>query len=255
VRLAIFSDVHGNSIALDAVLEDIARNGPVDGYLVLGDLTNIGPDPVGVLERLRSLATARFVRGNGDRYVVTGDLPNWFEGGKSDVELAAIRLEIATSLAWTRGAITVSGHYEWLARLPFDLRFALPDGARALCVHATHRRDDEYTLSPNRTDDELRALLADADAELVLAGHTHRPLDRTLSDRLRIVNPGSVSNPLPYLDDLRAGWSLLEASRDAYAVTSFLVDYDHEAVAEHARRVHYPAADFIARLQRVPIPT
>jgi predicted phosphodiesterase len=255
VRLAIFGDVHGNSIALDAVLDDIALQGSVDGYIVLGDLTNIGPDPVGALERLRALDNARFVRGNGDRYVVTGELPDWFGEGKTDAELAAIRLEVATALAWTRGAVTVAGWYDWLAALPFDLRFALPDGARVLCVHATHRRDDEYILSPNRTDDELRALLADANAELVLAGHTHRPLDRMLSDRLRIVNPGSVSNPLPYLDDLRAGWSLLEARPDGHSITSFLVDYDHEAVAAHAWRVHHPSAEFIARLQRPRVRT
>jgi predicted phosphodiesterase len=145
VRLAIFSDVHGNSIALDAVLEDIARHGSVDGYLVLGDHTNVGPDPVGALERLGRLENARFVRGNGDRYVVTGDLPSWFETGKTDAEIAAVRVELAASLGWTRGAITAEGWYDWLAALPFELRFALPDGSRVLCVHATHRRDDEYT--------------------------------------------------------------------------------------------------------------
>ena len=233
------------------MLADIARKGPVDGYLVLGDLANIGSDPVGVLERLRRLDNARFVRGNGDRYVVTGQLPSWKVPGKTDAELDAIRLEISAALAWTRGAITVSGHYDWLATLPFDVRLVLADATRVRCVHATHRRDDEFVLSPNRTDDELRALLADADAELVLAGHPHRPLDRTLSDQLRIVNPGSISNPLPYVDELRAGWSLLDARPNGFSVTSFLVEYDHEAVAAHARRMHYPAADLVARLQRV----
>jgi len=66
------------------------------------------------------------------------------------------------------------------------------------------RRDDEYILSPNRTD-----------------------------------------------DDLRAGWALLDAHPDRHEITSYRVDYDHEAVAAHARRVHYPAADFVARMQRV----
>jgi len=255
VRLAIFADVHGNSIALDAVLADVERHGSADGYLVLGDLTNVGPDPVGVLERLGRLDNARVVRGNGDRYVVTGELPDWFPAGKTDAEVAALRVELAASLGWTRGAVTVAGWYDWLAALPFELRFALPDGTRVLCVHATHRRDDEYILSPNRTDDELRALLADAEAELVLAAHTHRPLDRMLGDRLRIVNPGCVSNPLPYLDERRAGWSLLEAGPSGHSVASFLVDYDHEAVAAHAWRVRHPSADYIARLQRVPIAT
>lgn len=251
MRVAAFADIHGNSIALDAVLADIARHGPLDGYLVLGDLANMGPDPVGVLERLAGLENARFVRGNGDRYTVTGDIPTWFEGGKTEAEIAALRLGIATSLAWTRGAVRVGGWYDWLAALPFEVRFALPDGTRTLCVHATHRRDDEYSLAPAKTDDELRALVSDAGAELILAGHTHRALDRTLGESLRVVNPGSLSNPLPDEPDIRAGWVLLDARDSGHTVTSFRVDYDHEAVAAHARRVRHPSAEFIARLQRV----
>jgi Icc-related predicted phosphoesterase len=52
MRLALLSDLHGNPIALDAVLDDIASRGSVDRFVVLGDLVAIGHDPVGVLERL-----------------------------------------------------------------------------------------------------------------------------------------------------------------------------------------------------------
>jgi len=45
MRLAMFSDIHGNPIAFNAVLEDIAARGGVDGYCVLGDLVAIGYDP------------------------------------------------------------------------------------------------------------------------------------------------------------------------------------------------------------------
>ena len=250
MRFAIFSDVHGNSIALDAVLADIARH-RVDGYLILGDLAPIGPDPVGVLERLTKLDNARFVRGNGERYVVTGDRPSWFEAGKTEEEIHRIRLEMANSFAWTQGCVTAAGWFDWLAALPFEMRFQLPDGTRVLAVHGTHRRDDEASIAPSRTDEELRALLTDARAELILAGHTHRTLDRTLGPRLRVVNPGCVSNPLPNGDDTRAGWALLDAQLDGYTVTRHRVEYDHQAFAEQCRNVHHPAADFIIRLQRL----
>ena len=49
MRLAVFSDVHGNSIALDAVLADIERRGGGDGYVAAGDLAATGPDPLGAL--------------------------------------------------------------------------------------------------------------------------------------------------------------------------------------------------------------
>ena len=233
------------------MLRDIETTGRVDGYVVLGDLAPIGPDPVGVLERLRALENARVVRGNGERYVVTGDRPSWFEVGKSEAEIHSIRLEMANSFAWTQGYVTAAGWFDWLATLPFESRFELPDRTRVLCVHGTHRRDDESSLTPSRTDDELRALVSDAEAELILAGHTHRTLDRSLGPRLRIVNPGSVSNPLPNGDDTRAGWALVDALPDGYTVTRRRVDYDHRAFAEHCRTVRHPAAEFIIRLQRL----
>jgi predicted phosphodiesterase len=254
VRLAIFADIHGNSIALDAVLADVAGQGGVDGYVVLGDLAPIGADPVGVLERLTALPNARFVRGNGERYVVTGDRPTWFERERNEAEVAATRLEMANSFSWTQGVVTARGWFAWLAALPFDLRFALPDGTNVLAVHGTHRRDDEYTLTPARNDDELRALVRDAGAELILAAHTHIAMDRVLGERLRIVNAGCVSNPPPDVEDIRAGWALLDARADGYSVSLRQVEYDHVAYAESLRRVHHPAAAFIARLQRVAIP-
>ena len=75
MKIALFSDIHGNSVALDAVLADIQSQGGVEGYWVLGDLVAVGHDPVGVLERLTALPNVQYVRGNTDRYVVSGDRP------------------------------------------------------------------------------------------------------------------------------------------------------------------------------------
>ena len=75
MRVAILSDEHGNSITLDAVLADVAARGGADRFLVLGDLVAIGHDPIGVLERLTALPDVRFVQGNTDRFVVTGQRP------------------------------------------------------------------------------------------------------------------------------------------------------------------------------------
>src|SRR5437588_1029891 len=75
MRLAILSDIHGNPIALDAVLADIGSLGEVDAYWVLGDFTALGYDPVTPLEKISALPHASFTRGNTDRYVVTGELP------------------------------------------------------------------------------------------------------------------------------------------------------------------------------------
>jgi len=71
VKIGLFSDVHGNAVALDALLADLERH-PVDRLVCLGDAIQGGPQPVECLERLRSL-DCPVVMGNADWYVLTGD--------------------------------------------------------------------------------------------------------------------------------------------------------------------------------------
>lgn len=75
MRLALLSDIHGNSIALDAVLADIQKQGSVDGHWILGDFSALGHGPVDVLERVTALPNVSFTRGNTDRYIITGERP------------------------------------------------------------------------------------------------------------------------------------------------------------------------------------
>ena len=127
-KIAIIADIHGNSLTLDTVLAEL-RMTAVDQYWILGDLVALGPDPVGVLQRLTTLENCHIIRGNTDRYVVTGDRPPPF-AKELGTNLATIKIfaEIAGSFAWTQGAITSAGWFDWLSQLPLELRKMLPDG-------------------------------------------------------------------------------------------------------------------------------
>ena len=244
MRIALLSDIHGNPIALDAVITDIQAQGGVDTYWVLGDLVAIGHDPVGVLERLAELHNVCFVRGNTDRYVVTGERPNpTFAAVESDPCLLPLLVDVAQSFAWTQGAITATGWLEWLAALPLEQHGVLPDGARLLGVHASPG-SDERGVHPGLNKDELRSLFAGCAADLVCVGHTHWPMDLHV-DGVHIVNLGSVSNPLP--PDLRASYAILEADDSGYRLQHRLVDYDRQAVIAAAEQVRHPVAGYIKR--------
>jgi predicted phosphodiesterase len=244
VRIAFLSDIHGNPIALDAVIADVQAQGGADTYWVLGDLVAIGHDPVGALERLAGLPNVCFVRGNTDRYVVTGERPNpTFAAVESDPRLLPLLVHIAQSFAWTQGAITATGWLEWLAALPFEQRLVLPDETRLLGVHASPG-SDERGVHPGLSDAELRSLFAGCDADLVCVGHTHWPVDLHVGG-VRVVNLGSVSNPLP--PDLRASYVILEANDAGYRLQHRHVDYDRQAVMAAAQQVRHPVASYIAR--------
>jgi predicted phosphodiesterase len=249
MRLALFSDVHGNPIALDAVLADVDASGGVDGYLVLGDVAEGGYDPSGAVERLAGLPEARFVRGNSDRSLAAGQPGPSLPRLRRDPHEAARVVGSVAKFAWAHGHLVGrgGGGLAWLAVLPLEQRLTLPDGTRLLAAHAAPGSDGsdgrERCVTPAHTDDALRALLAGCAADLVCVGHTHWPLDRTV-DGVRIVNVGSVSNP--WAPDLRACWVLLEAGPHGFQVELRRVAYDLAAVLGALQQSGHPAADEVA---------
>ncbi|MBO0781240.1 MAG: metallophosphoesterase family protein, partial [Ktedonobacteraceae bacterium] len=213
MRIAILSDIHGNPIALEAVLADIRAQGGVDAYWVLGDFSALGYDPVTPLQRVADLPNARFVRGNTDRYAVTGELPIPMEKIQEDPALFLQSFEVIRSFAWTRGYVTAAGWLDWLTELPLEQRLVLPDGTRLLGVHASPGKDDGQGIQPQHSDDEVEQALAGCEADLVIVGHTHIPLDRQVGS-VRVVNLGSVSNPVTA--GLQATYILLDADSSGY---------------------------------------
>lgn len=178
MRIAIISDIHGNSIALDATLADIEKE-KIDRFWILGDLVALGPDPIGVLERVSRLQNCSFIRGNTDRYVVTGDRPPPFpEDIGQDMEMIRIFAEFTSSLAWTQGAITAAGWFDWLAELPLEIHMTLPDGTNCLCVHATPGKDDGPGIEKDLPDSEIYKLLKGCTADLICVGHNHQQINR-----------------------------------------------------------------------------
>lgn len=242
MRIAVLSDIHGNSIALNAVLSDIKAQGGVDLYLILGDLVALGFDPVGALTSLARLSPARFSRGNTDDYLVSEDAIEGLLDKARDGEGVERIVPILRSLAWTQGALSQAGWLEWIADLPLEQRLVLPDGTRLLGVHAAPGQIDGSGIHPGLTTDQQRQLIRGCDADLVCVGHTHWPLDIHV-DGIHVVNLGSVSNPKP--PDLRASYILIDADVTGYCIRHCRVDYDHEAVIHAIDRVRLPAAPYM----------
>jgi predicted phosphodiesterase len=248
MRLAMLSDIHGNPIALDAVLADIQKQGSVDGYWILGDFSALGYDPVGVLERVTALPNASFTRGNTDRYIITGERPGpTLEEAQAHPQLVPRLAELAANFAWTQGFIQARGWWNWLAGLPLEVRLILPDGTRVLGVHAAPGFDDGPGINPMSDEGELRELLAPAEADLVIVGHTHFPLERCV-DGVRVLNLGSVSNPIT--PRLQASYALLEADTNGYQLQLRFVDYNRQAVIEAIQQISHPAASFLTQFMR-----
>jgi putative phosphoesterase len=244
MKLGLISDIHGNLIALRAVLAD-AHSCGVDRWWVLGDIVALGPDPVGVLACLNELPQLDAISGNTERYVLTGERPYPdFDDVAADPDLIPRLVEVAVSFAWTRGAITQAGWFDWLEQLPAELRLTLPDGTRVLGVHASPISDDGPGIDTRISDEVLAELLADCDADIVFAGHTHDVTDRVIGG-VRAVNLGSVSNPTR--GDHCATYAILHVDEASHRIEHRIVEFNLIGARAAIDAVRHPAADYLHR--------
>jgi predicted phosphodiesterase len=239
-RLAVLSDVHGNLVALEAVLTDVQVQGIPDATWVLGDLAVFCPWPVETLARLRAVPNVAFLQGNTDRYLVTGRRPVFPVHSADDWAKMPVRLAARdANFHWTVERLSFAD-YEFLRDLPTTLEMDVPGYGRVVAVHA-NAEDDETPLLPDAPDDRLYAFFSGLEARLMLYGHTHRPVDRTV-DGIRIVNDGSVGLPLD--GDPRPAYALLDFEGGECDVTIHRVLYDREAVIAELERIEHPGKEW-----------
>jgi len=244
VRLGVIADVHGNDVALRAVLDDAGRH-QVDQWWVLGDLVLFGPRPAEVLDLLRGLPGVSMLRGNTDRYVLTGEQPAphaTTADAAGHIDLVERRTAMAAGIGWTRGVLEQAGLLNDLVTLPAQLRLEFPGGTEVLGVHASPGADDGPGIDPGLPEEQLRALLAGCGADVVVGGHTHIQTNRTAGG-IRAVNPGSTGMPQP---PGQACWLLLRHDGAGGLIAEQRrVPYDADAVVRDLHRRRQPNAAFV----------
>ncbi|MGD1992388.1 MAG: metallophosphoesterase family protein, partial [Anaerolineae bacterium] len=111
-------------------------------------------------------------------------------------------------------------------------------GRRVLLTHASPGSSDEY-LDADIPDKRLRKLAEQADADVIVCGHSHRPFVRQL-DNVWFINPGSVG--LPDDGDPRASYAVLSIRHDQIAVQHYRLAYDVERTVKAIRENELPEA-------------
>jgi predicted phosphodiesterase len=222
--VAVLCDIHGNLPALDAVLHELEAD-PPDAVVIGGD-SAAGPMPVEVLGRLRALPwPVHWLRGNADRFVVMG-----FDG---TIPAKLLEHPLFAADAWSAAFLTRADR-DFLDGLPQVLRLEVAGLGAVLFCHATARSDEER-VTVVTPEARLARILAEADAPLVVAGHTHRQFDRTAGGR-RMVNAGSVGRP--YEHEPGAYWLRLGPG-----VELRRTGYDTGAASARFHALGYPFAD------------
>ncbi|HET6350426.1 MAG TPA: metallophosphoesterase family protein [Candidatus Krumholzibacteria bacterium] len=234
MKYAIFSDVHGNLEALEAVLTHAAREG-AGFHLCLGDVIGYGANPNECVDRIRALTPGACLRGNHDAAVVDAHERVFFhEVALQGIHFSAQQLD--------------AGNLDYLAALPYVYR----EHERMMAVHASpyHPEEWEYVLDAMSAE---RAFEAMDPARVVFIGHSHSPVvfvddgqvlrfpgDEVfmldLAQRRYVMNVGSVGQPRDGNPD--ASYVVYDDAADS--VTHHRVRYDREKAAEKILRAGLP---------------
>jgi predicted phosphodiesterase len=225
MRIAVISDIHGNQIALEAVLQDLEQQPAVDQLVIAGDLCLNGPCPRQVLEIVQGLHCP-VIQGNVDLEVVT-QAPEKGEKKRS-------------TAAWTRGQIGQNG-IDYLASLPFSHTIANPDGSDLFIVHA-NPINLEDAIFPNAPDSTLEHLLGGLTLDIgaVAFGHLHIAYTRRWR-HLLLVDVASCG--LPRDEDLRAAYGILTWQNSLWSAEIRRVVYDVRAVVKQIKTSGIPNPD------------
>jgi putative phosphoesterase len=210
MRVGLLSDIHGNRVALAAVLDDLADD--VDRLLCAGDVVGYNPWPAACVRTVRGQDIPT-VSGNHDRMVVSER--NFVGNGMAAAGVEHARDDLNESQS------------RWLAELPPE-RTAL-DG-RVKVVHGHPDDPDRYTYP-----DQFDASLLDGEEVLVM-GHTHVQHHEVYDEGI-VVNPGSVGQPRD--EDPRAAYAVVDLA--AGVVEEHRVAYDIEAVVDAIESAGLPS--------------
>lgn len=218
MRIALFSDVHGNLTALRAVLATLDGCRPLQMIVAAGDHVLVGPRPAETWDALQA-AGCTCIMGNEDERLWNNEI----EHTVPDSPWTPL---LAVTVPWTIAALGTA-RLAALRTLPRSLRLIPAPDADLLVVHANIHDLTGWALKTDTTDEDLARLYGGANARVVCCGHYHAACVREWGG-MTLVNVASVS--LPTDGQPSAGYTILDWD-GAWHIAQYRVPYDAEAEA------------------------
>ena len=225
MRVLLLADTHANLPALNAVL---GAAGPMgyDELWCLGDIVGYGPFP-NECARIIQKKAARAICGNHDAKVISAKkIQQIVDHSKEPYKVFVF--------SWTHRMLA-EDVVRYLKSLPGEMRLTV-EGRRVVMVHGSPQGASDG-LTAFTPEARLAALARKADADVLLAGHTHGAFSRE-AENVLVINPGSVGRP--FEGDPRASFMMLEFTAKGVDVKTHRVAYDMASVVDEMRRQDFP---------------
>lgn len=228
-KIGIFTDVHGNDLALKTVLKEIEKH-QVDEIISLGDLIAIGPNSNEVLEIVTKLPNFSTIRGNHEKYYLYG-FDNPLSCTKSDHQ------------DWVKEQIDPK-FAGFIEKTPYQIIKEI-EGVTIAFIHYPLRSKNpdyfEYIIH-NPSSEDLDRLFKDVEAQVVCFGHEH--VSSCLIGKKIYLDVGSCGCPYPEKDVAR--YMILTIDNQKFSYETYKVTYNSNKIVEDMFRKNMPDKEFIS---------
>jgi len=181
MRIAVFSDMHGNDVAFESVDADIKKQ-KVDQLVCLGDAIQGGPQPAAVVQRLRKLSCP-VVMGNADAWLLSGT-----ETGDEGIPPERLK-KMGEIRDWSLSQLSEDDR-TFISNFQPTITLNLEGDLNVLCFHGSPASFDDVIL-PTAPQEEFHKFLGAYADHILTGGHTHAQQIRR-NGELFFFNPGSV---------------------------------------------------------------
>ena len=236
MKIAVISDIHANTLALEAVLNQINSLG-ADKIFCLGDILMAGYDPNGTAKTILELDNLEIIQGNTDKMVACFS-QELLEKAKNKFPCMGYALEDDLKIIDEK-------YKDFVRNLP-ENRYIEINGLKIQLVHGSPRQQDE-NIYPNLALNDVEKMVENSNADLILCGHTHIPCGYSLNSGKTVVNAGSVGRSMT--EDKMPYWAMLEINDNGtFQIEHKSVKYDNVKVSELIKNRNFKYSDDLAKM-------
>lgn len=226
MRIAIFSDIHGNREALTSIIEDI-KNEKINEIICLGDTIGIGPNPKECMDLIIN-NNIKMVLGNHELYYLKGtDIDD--EMGEGEIK----------HQNWVKEQITDS-QKQYLENCSMTIEKDC-NGKKVLFEHfpIDYNSKDQYPFHDLKVakDGSIKKILETLNYDLIFIGHEHN--DFCIDNKLYDVGSSGCRK------DNNTRYTIIDT--ETFNVETKIINFDRETFIEDLLKYEYPDRNLIAK--------
>ena len=238
MKIAILSDIHGNLIALETILNHIKKN-ECDKIFFLGDYVLAGAQPketISLIMKLFKQDNVEMIQGNTDKMIS--------DFSEEILEVVKNGAPIMANALVDDISILSEEEKTFLKNLP-ENKLVEVDGIKLLLTHGSPRKNNE-NIFPDTPLATVEEMVTDTDASIIVCGHTHIPCGFQTNTKKTVINVGSVGRP--FTEDTKCCYLILDINNGEVEIEHKLVRYDKEKSAEILSKRNFDGADKLSQI-------